>query len=283
MTVIAGLASTAFAPLGGWLTDELGWRGATAILGSVGGSITLVLNVAVLPPVRAHLARAGLRVTVDPPSLAARVRRLRTAGVVLGAIGIGKVPGRLLLFGPVLRFGLARLSAGCGVLQLVALTVPLVSTAPLALVGAALLVGMASGPITVLRSLVVVEMVGVSSFAAVSARLQRATTMARAGAPVAGGTESSPWPDGPGHGPRYSGTPADRGLRTPLVQGRDRFIAAEVRRPPSGPARRPSSGGQSVLDRRTSSRRCRGPVRRDGRARRRRERGPCRRCARWGL
>jgi predicted MFS family arabinose efflux permease len=213
LTVIAGLASTAFSPLGSWLTEGYGWRPATAILGVSAGVVTLVLHAGVLPPVRAAIARADLQPSAtalaDP-----RVRRLRaavvleqgaivasgahligllvaggvslgTAGLVLGAVGIGKVPGRLLLLGPILRFGTARLAAGCNLLLLAALAVPLLSTTRPVLLAAGVTVGVASGPITVLRSLLLVELVGVAPFAAVSARLQRATTMARAGAPLA--------------------------------------------------------------------------------------------------
>lgn len=212
LTVIAGLASSAFAPLGGWHTAGLGWRAATAILGVAGGSATLLLHGAVLPPIRAQMARANLRASAGAAIVDPRVRRLRaavvfeqgaivasgahligllvasevslgTAGLVLGLVGIGKVPGRLLLLGPILRFGLARLAAGCNLLQLLALAVPLFSTATVSLVVAALIVGVASGPLTVLRSLLLVEIVGVASFPAVSARLQRATTFGRAGAP----------------------------------------------------------------------------------------------------
>ena len=49
VTVAGGLASTVFAPLGGWLVDELGWRQALAVLGVGGGLVTAVLHASSCP------------------------------------------------------------------------------------------------------------------------------------------------------------------------------------------------------------------------------------------
>ena len=122
---------------------------------------------------------------------------LAIAGAALGAMGLGKVAGRLLLLGPTARrIPLAVLSAGCNAVQLGGLAVPLVSTASGTLFASAAIVGAASGATTVLRPLLVVELVGPGPFAAVSAHLQRATTLPRAGAPLAigAGAAAFGWP-----------------------------------------------------------------------------------------
>jgi hypothetical protein len=82
------------------------------------------------------------------------------------------------------------------VVQLAGLAVPLATTAPGVLVVVAVVVGAASGATTVLRPLLVVELVGAGPFAAVSGHLQRATTLARAAAPLAigMGAASVGWP-----------------------------------------------------------------------------------------
>jgi hypothetical protein len=79
------------------------------------------------------------------------------------------------------------LAAGCNLVQLVGLAVPLATTAAGPLFVSAAIVGAASGATTVLRPLIVVDLVGPKAFASVNARLARATTIARSGAPFAVG------------------------------------------------------------------------------------------------
>jgi predicted MFS family arabinose efflux permease len=210
--------------LGGLLVDHLGWRHALLALAVGGGVATAVVHALVLPPAQTVLAPPE----PAPPGLLATkpVRQLQTAllfeqaaiiattahligllvdrgatlavaGAVLGAMGIGKVVGRLLLLGPTARrVPLAGLAAGCNVVQLAGLALPLATTATGPLVAVALVVGAASGATTVLRPLLVVELVGAGPFAAVSGHLQRATTFARAAAPLAIGlgAASIGWP-----------------------------------------------------------------------------------------
>lgn len=211
VTIAGGLASTVFAPLGGWLADTLEWRRALVVLAVGGGVLTAVLHAVVLPPAHAH-DRAVQAVPEPAPPLDRRMRRLRaallfeqaailattayligllvdrgvsltTAAAALGVMGIGKVVGRVLLLGPIGRLSLTTLAATASGLQLAGLALPLGVTANLALFPAMLLVGAASGATTVLRPLIVVSLVGAGPFAAVNANLQRATTIARAAAP----------------------------------------------------------------------------------------------------
>jgi predicted MFS family arabinose efflux permease len=224
VTVAGGLASTVFAPLGGVLVDEIGWRFALLVLAVAGGVFTTVLHAAVLPAARAVPAPPE---PVTPSVLRSNpVRRLQlaqlfeqaailattahyigllvdrgttiaVAGAVLAAMGLGKVAGRLLLLGPVVRaLSLPALAAGCNLVQLAGLAVPLVTTRHPALFLSAVVVGAASGATTVLRPLLVVELVGPGPYAAVSAHLQRNTTVGRAGAPLAIGLGATAigWP-----------------------------------------------------------------------------------------
>jgi hypothetical protein len=210
VTVAGGLASTVFAPLGGLLVDELGWRTALVVLAIAGGALTMVLHLAVLPasPVElrptivadgdavwtAPVRRLRVAVLFESAAILAttahligllvdREITLASAGAVLGVMGLGKVAGRLLLLGPIGRQPLAVLAAGCNVVQLLGLAVPLASTATVPLFVSAAIVGAASGATTVLRPLLVVDLVGPHAFAQVNARLSRATTIARSGAP----------------------------------------------------------------------------------------------------
>lgn len=213
VTVAGGLASTVFAPLGGWLVDRLGWREALAVLAVGGGVLTVVLHAVVLPP--AHVHDVTTRVVHEPaPAMDRRQRQLRgavlfeqaamiattayligmlvdrqvslgTASAALAVMGLGKVVGRLLLLGPVGRRSLTSLSALASAVQAAGLAIPLGITTGVAMYPAMLFVGAASGATTVLRPLIIVDLVGAGPFAATSARIQRATTLTRAASPLA--------------------------------------------------------------------------------------------------
>jgi predicted MFS family arabinose efflux permease len=220
VTVAGGLASTVFAPVGSVLVDALGWREALAVLGIAGGGLTALLHAFVLPAAHAH--DATTKVVHEPaPPVDRRLRRLRsavlfeqaamiattayligllveldvslgTASAALGVMGLGKVGGRLsLLLGPIRRRSLTALAAGASIIQAVGLAVPLAVTGAAAIFPAMVLVGAASGATTVLRPLIVVELVGAAPFAATSARIQRATTFTRAAAPLVFGVAVS--------------------------------------------------------------------------------------------
>ena len=224
VTVAGGLASTVFAPLGGWLVEEVGWRTALVLLGVAGGASTTVLHAAVLPPARAHSAATRVEHRPAPP-VTTPMRRLRsavvleqsamiattaylisllvdrgttlsTAAAALGVMGVGKVAGRLLLLGPAGRGSATRSMTAVTVVQCVGLALPLAVTHVAVLHPAMFVVGAASGAATVLRPLIVVDLVGAGPFAATSARLQRAATLARAAAPLLLGTAAGAagWP-----------------------------------------------------------------------------------------
>jgi hypothetical protein len=121
---------------------------------------------------------------------------LEVASAALGVMGLGKVAGRLLLLGPIGRRSLTAVAAICTAVQLAGLALPLGVTGKGALFAAMFVVGCASGSTTVLRPLIVVELVGAAPFAATNARIQRAATLARAAAPLVLGVGASSlgWP-----------------------------------------------------------------------------------------
>jgi predicted MFS family arabinose efflux permease len=212
VTVAGGLASTVFAPLGAWLVDALGWRQALAVLGISGGLFTAVLHAFVLPAPHAHAP--DKQVSHQPaPAFGRPLRLLRDAVILeqaamiattayliallveegvsltiasaaLAVMGLGKVAGRLLLLGPIGRQSLTLLAAVATVVQLAGLALPLGVTTSWTLFPAMFIVGAAAGATTVLRPLLVVDLVGAGPFAATNARIQRASTFARAAAPL---------------------------------------------------------------------------------------------------
>jgi predicted MFS family arabinose efflux permease len=224
VTVAGGLASTVFAPLAGWLVDAIGWRQALAVLGVGGGLVTAVLHAVVLPPAGAHRTETQVMHVPAPPvdkplqlirsavlfeqaamiattaylisMLVDRGVELKVASASLGVMGLGKVAGRLLLLGPIGRRSLTALAAICTAVQLAGLALPLALTGTAVLVAAMFVVGSASGATTVLRPLIVVELVGAAPFAATNARIQRASTLARAAAPFVLGVAATAvgWP-----------------------------------------------------------------------------------------
>jgi hypothetical protein len=110
---------------------------------------------------------------------------LTAASAALAVMGLGKVAGRLLLLGPIGRQSLTLLAAIATIVQLAGLALPLGVTTTSILFPAMFVVGTASGATTVLRPLLVVDLVGPAPFAATNARIQRASTFARAAAPLA--------------------------------------------------------------------------------------------------
>ncbi len=110
---------------------------------------------------------------------------LPTASAALAVMGLGKVGGRLLLLGPIGRRSLDRCSPRS----------PPSSNSPgwrsrspsprsWILFPTMFVVGAASGATTVLRPLLVVDLVGAAPFAATNAHIQRTSTFARAAAPL---------------------------------------------------------------------------------------------------
>jgi hypothetical protein len=79
---------------------------------------------------------------------------------------------------------LTSLAAISSAVQLAGLALPLAVISGAVVFPAMFLVGAASGATTVLRPLIVVHLVGAGPFAATNGRIQRASTVARAAAPL---------------------------------------------------------------------------------------------------
>lgn len=223
ITVAGGLASTVFAPLTVAAVDCFGWRLGLAALAVAAGSATAALHLTLPPRTGGHVVPAGsiepgghrvcgyahlrlaqlleqsanLAVTASFVALlTARAVPASTAALVLGAMGLGKVAGRLTLLRPVSPEQRLSLTAACNLAQVAALAIPFVTTTTSALVAAAVVVGAASGATTVLRPLLVVDLVGIDAFAATNARIQRAASLTRAAGPAAVGIGATTigWP-----------------------------------------------------------------------------------------
>ena len=225
VTVAGGLASTVFAPLGGWLVEELGWRQALAVLGVGGGLFTAVLHAVVLPPAHAHSPATQVAHLPAPPVdkplrqlrsavlfeqaamiattaylialLVDRGADLSIAAAALGVMGLGKVAGRLLLLGPIGRRSLTTLAAICDRCatrrpRAAARRHPAASSCSQRCSSSA---RHRARP-RCCDPLIVVDLVGAARFAATNARIQRASTLARAAAPLLLGVAATAfgWP-----------------------------------------------------------------------------------------
>jgi predicted MFS family arabinose efflux permease len=215
LTVAGGLASTVYAPLTAVLVEVAGWRVAIATLGVTGGAATALLHRLVpagatsdvvasidateLPIRFAHLevahvleVTANLAVTSTFVALVvARGTAPGTAALMLAAMGVGKTVGRLALVGVATERHRITLVTACNIVQFAGLLVPLVAGGAGALLVVSLLVGAAAGATTVLRPLLVADLVGVPRFAATNARLLRSASVPRAAGPAVVGAGAS--------------------------------------------------------------------------------------------
>ena len=222
VTLVAGLASTVFAPLTAWLLGPLGWRGTYAVLAGFVAATALAHWAGLRAPwpgrqhavttVQHHsighqpdatfrradfwllvagMTLAGFAVSAVVvnlvPMLTEHGLTVRTAAMMLGVGGIGQVAGRLFYY------RLARLT-GPGVRTWVVLTVVALTTIglaevhhPVAVVGALAFVGgMARGLFTLIQATTVADRWGTQHFGARNGILSGATMAAAALAPWVG-------------------------------------------------------------------------------------------------
>ena len=218
LTLVAGFASTVFAPLAAWLESAMGWRSTYLILAGVLGVITVPLHWCGLDQPwesvshrdTAHDDRAKSTIRTPPfvvlgvvmtigafvvygavinldPMLVEQGLTTREAAIALGVGGAGQVAGRL---------GYARLnrwSSAAGrasfVLGLAAASVVFLavsaSTLFLALVGSAI-AGVARGLLTLIQATAVTDRWGVEHFGRLSGILGAPVMLAAAVAPFGG-------------------------------------------------------------------------------------------------
>ncbi|GAA2113812.1 MFS transporter [Nocardioides bigeumensis] len=220
VTLVAGLASTAFAPLTAWLLGPLGWRGTYLVLAGFVAATAVAhwLGLRAAWPDRDHdevvgqdsgpdatidFARADFRLLVAGmtlagfavsavvvnlvPLLTEHGLSVRMAAVVLGVGGVGQVTGRV--FYALLSAVTSPATRTWSVLAVVALSTvglaeihdPVVIIVVLSFVG-----GMARGLFTLIQATAVVDRWGTRHYGSRSGILSGATMAAAAIAPWAG-------------------------------------------------------------------------------------------------
>jgi MFS family permease len=220
LTLIAGLASTLFWPLTGWLVEGIGWRLATLGYAALHLILALPLHAALArtapdpAPTPGHRA-PGPAFDPLPPESRARAFALLAwgftlSGVLIGALGVHLVPVLLAMgFGPVAYVAgmvmgpmqvairavdavfwggihpvtVALLSAG-----LVAVAVPVLLVAPASVAAAiafAALFGAGQGLSSIVRGSVPLVLFGTAGYGALLGRLTAIRQVAGALAPLA--------------------------------------------------------------------------------------------------
>jgi predicted MFS family arabinose efflux permease len=218
LSLVAGLASTVFAPLTALLTSHLGWRVTDVVLAAVLGAVTLPLHATMLTapwpaaqrPERSPVGRARVLVrsrvfallaaammlgafalyaaTVDVGTLLTSHGASNAIGAAaLGLVGVGQVCGRLG-YAPLSRRTSARvracvvLAAGGLVIGLLAVT----STRPAAALAVAALAGAVRGNFTLIQATAVSDRWGTEAFGTVNGIFLAPVTIATALAPGGG-------------------------------------------------------------------------------------------------
>ncbi|MCD2192432.1 MFS transporter [Actinomycetospora endophytica] len=221
VTLVAGFASTVFAPLTAFLVGHLSWRGSYVVLAVVFGVVTIPLHLFLLTPPwsrssggsgpsaeEAERARSVVRsgrfvvlavvmtvagfglyaATINVvPLLVSRGAPLSTAALGLGLVGVGQVSGRLV-FGPLCR---ATTPGGRVTLVIVVggMCVVLLGLLP-GPVGVLIAVGIAAGAArglhTLLQASAVSDRWGTASFGRINGVFSAPLTVAVAPAPAGG-------------------------------------------------------------------------------------------------
>jgi MFS family permease len=220
LTLVAGLASTVFAPLTAALVDRLGWQGAYLVLTAVLAAVTIPLHAFFLtPPWPAHASDAApserggavrsvvrsrrfvsLQVSLTLvglglyavtlnliPLLTSRGLSHAFAATVFGLVGAGQLLGRLAFAAlPAVRSPSAR-TVTIGLAGAVALALLAFVPGPAALLAAlAVLAGAVRGAFTLLQATAVADRWGLRHIGALNGRFAVPLTAVIALAPAAG-------------------------------------------------------------------------------------------------
>jgi MFS family permease len=213
LTLIAGISSFIFLPLGQALIDAHGWRDALVILAVILAAVTVPLHAAVLrrgpgaaterrsAPVGAVLRSAPFwllstafflasvaafaMIVQAIPFLLERGHGAGFAAFAVGLMGASQIPGRLV-------FGLLKLRLPV-VFAFVAIGIAVIvsvhSTA--AVLAGMVVLGMGSGMAILARATVVADRYGAADYGAIAGVMASVTTGARAVGPVAGAAWAS--------------------------------------------------------------------------------------------
>jgi MFS family permease len=219
LTLAAGLASTVFAPLTAWLSTHLDWRSTYLVLAAILAVITipghwfgLRLPWPPRPPVEpqhTHVAEPGRVARSRPfltlavalsiaafatyavvvnlvPLLGERGIDTGTAAIALGLGGAGQVAGRLG-YATLTRHASVRTRTALILLAMAATTALLGAlTSEVALIGAAIVAGMARGVFTLLQATAVTDRWGATHYGHLTGLLSAPLTITMALAPFAG-------------------------------------------------------------------------------------------------
>lgn len=216
LTLVGGLASTVFAPLTALLADSLDWRGTFLVLAAILGAITIPAHWFGLrlpwpprpeaeprhaDPGRISRSREFVTLTVAfsvaafatsavvinlIPLLAERGIDTATAAMALGLGGAGQVAGRLG-YGVLARHTTPRTRTAAILAAMAVTTVVLgVLTTVAALIGAAILAGVARGVFTLIKATAVSDRWGSAHYGRLSGVLAAPLTVCTALAPFAG-------------------------------------------------------------------------------------------------
>ncbi|MBB5867005.1 putative MFS family arabinose efflux permease [Allocatelliglobosispora scoriae] len=221
VTIVAGLATSVFTPLTGWLTEEFGWRRALLLLAVVLLAVTLPLHLLVVPrgaghhpttvPVTAQqrarivadarrdpafwlLAAAfmanGVAITVVPIHLVSFLISVghpaAFAAAIAGLLGVLSVTGRIVTTGFRRRMPTALVAAAVFALQAVAIAaMPAVGGSTWGAVTCVALFGLGFGVSTLTRPALLTERYGTAAFGTLTGTLQLPLELVKAGTPVA--------------------------------------------------------------------------------------------------
>jgi MFS family permease len=225
VTLVAGFASTVFAPLTAALAEHLTWRGTYVVLAVVLGVVTVPVHLGLLtPPWRSRSGAAGgtagpaveeaerahsvvrsarfvlLAIVMTAagfglyaatinlvPLLVSRGASLSTAAVGLGLVGVGQVSGRLV-FGPLCRVTSpgGRITAVVVVGGVCVAVLGLVPGPVGLLVAVAVAAGGARGMHTLLQASAVSDRWGTASFGRINGVFSAPMTVAVALSPAGG-------------------------------------------------------------------------------------------------
>jgi MFS family permease len=220
LTLVAGLASFIFLPLGQALIDAHGWRDALVILAIVLAAVTVPLHALVLRqgPGTAHGAQraagtggvlrsapfwllsagfflaslAAFAMIVQAiPFLLDRGHGTSFAAFAVGVMGASQIPGRFVFALVASRLPSEFLIPS--VFALVALGIAVIVSVPgtVAVLAGMVVLGMGSGMAILARATVIADRYGAAAYGAIAGVAASVTTGARALAPVAAATWAS--------------------------------------------------------------------------------------------
>jgi MFS family permease len=218
ITVVAGLSSTVFLPLTGWLVATHGWRTTLLVLAMIQTSTVPLHALAVRRPapstrhrhvaapggaaLRAALADRGfwlltIGFTVHTAAISALTVHLVAALVswghrpafaagVAGLLGVLSVAGRLLTTGLQRRYRTTAVTAAIFAVQgLAALLLPVAGATVGGAIGAVILFGLGFGVATIAKPVLLTQRYGTHRYATLAGILVVPMTLAKATAPLA--------------------------------------------------------------------------------------------------